>query len=75
MGPEARKATEMRKNIIITKQERDEDQMTRVCLLSLQTRYKMVSSETTSTENNQGFFTSFQQRNPSIIDLNIHNHH
>jgi len=50
MVPKAKKATEMRKNIIIRKQKRDEDQMTRVCLLSLQTRYKMVSSETTSTE-------------------------
>jgi len=76
MDPEARKATEMRKNIIIRKQKRDEDQMTRVCLLSLQTRYKMVSSETTSTEitkassprfNSETLYYRFKYTQSSLI--------
>ena len=66
MDPEARKATEMRKNIIVRKQKRDEDQMTRVCLLSLQTRYKMVSSETTSTETTKASSPRFNSVTPLL---------
>jgi hypothetical protein len=56
MNPEARKATEMRKNIIIRKQKRDEDQMTRVGLLSPQTRLDGFVGKYL-VGNNQGFFS------------------
>lgn len=53
---ERRGKQQMRKNIIVRKQKRDEDQMTRVCLLSPQTRLDGFVGKYL-VGNNQGFFS------------------